>query len=241
MISKYIKDEKVVYLFYVIIDAYYDHEVDGEKYGIPIGYYTSQWLANWYLQDLDHFIKQTLHAGLYVRYMDDMVIFGSSATELHHIKDEIEKYLNERLDLQINRKWQVFKFDYVPDGVSGNKRKDHKGRCLDFVGFKFYRDRTVLRKNLMVRATRKAKKIYKQKDCNWYEASQLLSSLGWFSHCNMSHCMKVRVTPYVDTVKIRKKVSKHKLKIVNARRDKFNELLLKKGIDPKNVVKGVAA
>jgi len=33
--------------------------------GIPLGFYLSQWLANWYLQDLDHYIKETLHAKYY--------------------------------------------------------------------------------------------------------------------------------------------------------------------------------
>ena len=47
----------------------------GPFYGIPLGFYTSQWLSNWYLQGLDHFIKEQLCAVHYMRYMDDMVVF----------------------------------------------------------------------------------------------------------------------------------------------------------------------
>lgn len=237
-ISKYIRDPKIEYLFYQIIDAYNDHSSGNEYYGIPIGYYTSQWLANWYLQGLDHFIKQDLKAGLYVRYMDDMVIFGATAKELHYMKDMVEWYLNEVLDLEINDKWQVFRFDYIPAGCS--KRKKHKGRFLDFVGFRFYRDRTILRKSLMVRATRKAKKIYKQKDCNWYEACQMISALGWFGHCNMRYCMQHRIRPYVDIDKIRRIISKHKHKMNQKPQDHFVEVLINKGIDTNSIMKGAA-
>ena len=41
--------------------------------GIPIGNLTSQFLANLYLDDLDHFVKQTLKVRAYLRYVDDMV------------------------------------------------------------------------------------------------------------------------------------------------------------------------
>ena len=49
-LRKVIADEKTLRLLDLIIDAV--------PAGLPLGYYTSQWLANFYLQDLDHFIKQ---------------------------------------------------------------------------------------------------------------------------------------------------------------------------------------
>ena len=45
--------------------------------GVPIGNLTSQWFANIYLDRLDHLVKEVWGAAGYVRYMDDMVIFGS--------------------------------------------------------------------------------------------------------------------------------------------------------------------
>ena len=44
-----IHDKKFLNLLYEIIDVVYN--------GLPLGFYTSQWFANWYLQDLDHYIK----------------------------------------------------------------------------------------------------------------------------------------------------------------------------------------
>lgn len=71
--------------------------------GLPLGFYTSQWLANWYLQDLDHYIKEELGAVHYERYMDDMVISGPSKRNLHKIRKAISDYLQERLGLTLKR------------------------------------------------------------------------------------------------------------------------------------------
>lgn len=52
-----------------------DKIIDSGETGLPIGNYTSQWFANFYLQDLDHFIKEQLHIKYYIRYMDGATRF----------------------------------------------------------------------------------------------------------------------------------------------------------------------
>lgn len=42
--------------------------------GLPIGNYTSQFLAVFYLNDLDHFIKEKLDCKYYIRYMDGATV-----------------------------------------------------------------------------------------------------------------------------------------------------------------------
>lgn len=42
--------------------------------GLPLGYQTSQLLALMYLDEFDHWVKETLHARYYGRYMDDFYI-----------------------------------------------------------------------------------------------------------------------------------------------------------------------
>lgn len=122
------------------------HKILVKSSGLPIGILMSQWFANFYLQDLDHFIKQDLKAIYYVRYMDDMVIFGPNKRKLHRMREAIAaKLANEHLRLKPN--WQVYKTDKEP---------------LDFVGFRFHRGHTTLRKAIMLRITRKARKIGKQ-------------------------------------------------------------------------------
>jgi len=45
--------------------------------GLPIGNLTSQFWANCYLNEFDHFVKRELRCPGYVRYVDDMLLFGN--------------------------------------------------------------------------------------------------------------------------------------------------------------------
>lgn len=102
---KIIKDREVLDLLDKIVDS-------GNK-GLPIGNYTSQWFANFYLQDLDHYIKEELKVPYYLRYMDDMILFHRNKKELHKIKNKIEIFLKNE-DLKLKENWQLFKVDSRP-------------------------------------------------------------------------------------------------------------------------------
>ncbi|MBS1340456.1 MAG: RNA-directed DNA polymerase [Clostridia bacterium] len=77
------------------------------------GNYTSQWFANYYLQNLDHFIKEKLKTPYYIRYMDDMLVFHRNKKELRKIKIEIEEFLKSE-HLRLKENWQLFKVDSRP-------------------------------------------------------------------------------------------------------------------------------
>lgn len=51
---------------------------------------TSQFLAIYYLDDLDHYIKEKLHCKYYIRYMDDSLFLSHDKTELKRIKGIVE-------------------------------------------------------------------------------------------------------------------------------------------------------
>lgn len=144
-LEKIIRDERFMALLREIISV--------TDKGLPLGFYTSQWLANWYLQDLDHFIKEDLGAPHYIRYMDDMVIFGPNKKKLHRMREEIDAYLRRELGLELKDNWQVFRYSYK------DEKGNDCGRDLDFMGFRFFRDRTVLRRHIMLKASRKARRI----------------------------------------------------------------------------------
>lgn len=57
--------------------------------GMPIGNLSSQLFANIFLNDFDHWIKEVLGIKRYIRYVDDMVITGSTALELQWLRDQI--------------------------------------------------------------------------------------------------------------------------------------------------------
>ncbi len=72
IIGRRIKDDRVLWLFWQILKNGY------EEKGLPLGNYTSQFLANVYLNDLDYFVKQVLRAKYYIRYVDDFVLLHES-------------------------------------------------------------------------------------------------------------------------------------------------------------------
>ena len=239
MFKDLIHDEKFLSIVFKIIDV-----IPGNK-GIPLGFYTSQWIANMYLTGLDHYIKEVLVVKHYVRYMDDMVIFGSNKRTLHRIREAISNYLAVKLDLELKENWQVFRFDYIDkrihlkfnnvidakecfDMMNGNCKKDptkprHLGRDLDFMGFRFFRDRVILRKSIMLKSTRKAKRIGKKKKPTIYDCRQILSYLGWIKATNVYNMYLKYIKPYVNFRRCKRYVSKydrHKNKI-----QKINQML----------------
>lgn len=177
--------------------------VPGDR-GIPLGFYTSQWFANWYLTGLDHYIKEQLGAVYYVRYMDDMVIFGGNKRNLHRMREAVQRFLWERLGLELKANWQVFRFDYTKrDGT-------HIGRDLDFMGFRFYRNKTTLRKSIMLKATRKANRICKKRGRRTiHDCRQMLSYLGWIDCTDTYGMYRQRIKPRVSFRRLRKRVSQY--------------------------------
>ena len=129
-----LKDKNTLNLIDLIIDSGIE--------GIPIGNFTSQWFANFYLQDLDHFIKEHLKVKYYVRYMDDMVLFSNNKKELRKIKIEIDNFLSKE-KLTIKENWHLFKTESRP---------------LDFLGYRFYRGYTTLRRSNFLRIKRLRRK-----------------------------------------------------------------------------------
>ena len=172
--NRIIKDKDVLWLI--------DQIIDSSEQGVPIGNYTSQWFANFYLTDLDHYIKEELKVKHYIRYMDDMVLFSNNKKELHKIKKKIDEFL-EPEHLKIKENWQLFKTESRP---------------LDFLGYRFYRGYTTLRKSNFLRIKRRIKKIYKKPELNYHDACAVLSYNGWIVHSNGYNYTQKYIKPYID-------------------------------------------
>lgn len=168
--------------------------------GLPLGFYTSVWLGNWYLDELDHMIKEKWGAVYYVRNVDDIVILGPSKKKLHKIRKATEEYLNT-LSLRIKGDWQVARNIY---SEGGRKRR---GRVLDYIGYKFFRNRTTLRKSTLRKMRRKAINIWRKDKITSYDAKQMLSSLGWIKQSNIYNYYLRYIKPYVDFGKLKRIVS----------------------------------
>ena len=75
--------------------------------GLPLGYQTSQLLALMYLDEFDHWVKETLHARYYGRYMDDFYIIHEDKAYLKKCLVEIRERMDE-LKLELNGKTAIF-------------------------------------------------------------------------------------------------------------------------------------
>lgn len=214
-LRKKIHDKRFLEVLFVVIDSNIAmYEGEDVYMGLPIGYYISQWLANWLLTEMDHKAKQELKIKCYVRYVDDFIMFHQNKKDLHKAFDFLHKYL-KTIRLKIKGNYQVYKFAYDKNG------KEY-GRAIDFMGFKFYRNRVVLRRSIMLKAVRKALKMGKQTEKNWFECTQLISYLGWFKHTDTYKVYEKYVQPNVNLGECKNIVSLHSYRL----RRKENDIKL---------------
>lgn len=69
---------------------------------------TSQTLAIFYLNDLDHYIKEVLKIKYYVRYQDDFLLFHESKEYLKYCYNQIKEFLSKE-GLTLNSKTRIYK------------------------------------------------------------------------------------------------------------------------------------
>lgn len=157
LLRKKIKDKKLLRLLDTIINS-------SPNPGIPIGSYLSQYLANFYLTYFDHWLKEELKIKYCVRYMDDVVILSDDKERLHFVFEEIKKYLRDNLKLELKANYQIFPVD---------------SRGIDFVGYRFFHDYTILRKRTYKRMRRKLLDIKKKNSIDYTDYCCVNSYRGW--------------------------------------------------------------
>lgn len=191
-----IKDDWFLYIIRLCLQGF--------KKGIPLGFYISQWLANYILEPLDRFVTEKLGIKKFIRYMDDMVFYDNAKKSLRTAVVKIMMFIGRRFRLKLKHTFQVCRFYYE------GKRKI--GRPLDFMGFLFYRNKTILRKSIMIEATRTARKLKVAKEAGrGYFAKHvkaMLSYMGWFDCTNTYDCYLEYIKPLVNIGKLKKIVSK---------------------------------
>ncbi len=161
-------------------------EVDPNT-GIPIGNYMSQYSGNFYLSSFDHWVKEELHTKHNYRYMDDVVIFASSKEELHEIHRKVTAYTRDYLHLNIKGNYQIF-----PTKVRG----------VDFVGYRFFGEYTLLRKSTAINFKRKMRACRKKMENNipptYSEWCSFNSYKGWLGNCDSYRLSKKYIEPLIE-------------------------------------------
>lgn len=184
-----IKDVKVLNLFNKIIDtAPPPMKLDlptKRRTGIPIGNLTSQFLANLYLNDFDHYIKEELRVHAYLRYVDDFIILDDDKNRLHQFRIQIQEYLaHNHLHL--------------------HPRKRHimpTRRSLDVLGYFVYPNHRCLRNDNGHRFFRKLRgfaKAYAEGKINWEDFNPSVQS--WIGHAKHADTYNLRAKIFSETV-----------------------------------------
>jgi hypothetical protein len=135
-----------------------------------------------------------------------MVLFAENKEDLHRDYESIKEYL-KGLGLELNEKWQIAKFHYV------DKNGKEHGRFLDFVGYRFYCNRTTLRASTFHRALRKFNRMQNKK-VNWYNASQTMNYLAKLKDCDL-HNLYITCKNQLPYDEMKRKQRIHSIKISN--------------------------
>ncbi len=184
ILRKKFKDKDLLWLLDEIIDS-----IPNGK-GVPIGNYTSQYLANLYLTYFDHWLKEEKKIKYVIRYMDDIVILHKDKDFLHQLRKDINEYLKCNLKVELKHNYQVF-----PTRVRG----------IDFVGYRHFGDYILLRKSTAKNLKKKMRKILVK--CrqgihmSYSEWCSINSYKGWVMWCNGHNLTKEYIKPLIPYAK----------------------------------------
>jgi len=197
-LRRYIKDARMLLLLDRLIDWY--------KPGLPLGNYTSQWFANFFLQPMDHYIQEDLYKlrrGVrvgyvchYLRNMDDMIIVGSSKWDVgKSVRAIIERASS--MGLTVKPCWEVK--EWTDD------------RPVDILGFRIGRTYVELRSYIALHARRKARKCAKQRKYKGAihprTAAGMMALLGWVGRTDGTKFHRIYIKPYVKKSELREVLS----------------------------------
>jgi hypothetical protein len=192
-LSIFIDDDWFLYLIRVVYTQFTN--------GLPLGFYLTQWLENFVLNRVDWYIKLS-HPKLFIRYVDDIIFADNNKKWLHNMIENIKKILG-KLRLKLKGNYQVIRFEY--------KKKNGKtiGRCIDFMGFVFKRNRTILRERILLNSTKIAYRIGKIKNIALKQAQSMLSRIGWFKNTSTKKVLDDLIMPNISIKSLKNIVSKY--------------------------------
>lgn len=170
IIKKYYKDKEFLKLTknFILFDKCKQKAKEFGK-GIPIGNYTSQFFANIYMNELDQYIKRELKIKYYVRYMDDGVMILENKKKTKEIFNLIEKFINEKLELKLNKK-----SSYVPIKAG-----------VVFCGYKIYTTHKLLKRNNIIRMKKRIRTWNKSWSVKKYDFPKWKNSFcAWKGYAN---------------------------------------------------------
>lgn len=188
------KDERLISLIESILRASATGK-DGNT-GLAIGFYLNQWLANFYLEDIDRKIRESGLAPCFVRYMDNITVIGGNKRKLRKLRVMISEWLAE-IGLELKGDWQIFPLSK---------------RSVVSIGYRFFHNgRIGLRKRSWKIARRQflrvARKIIAHEYIPQRMARGFLSRFGNLKHFNSPRTIFEKYITPIDFTIIRRAIA----------------------------------
>ncbi len=174
ILRRKISDRRILKILDNIVDSC------GGTRNVPIGNLTSQWFGNVFLNELDHFVKEKLHWRDYIRYCDDFCLFGDDKKKLREMRDKIQEYVNQELDLTFSKS-SIYPVT----------------RGFDFIGYRHFKKFILVRKTTAKKIRRNIVNMARHDDLSDHSIGQLAAYHGWIKWSN-SYRFKRSVQQMID-------------------------------------------
>lgn len=167
-LCKMFHDEGIRWLLREVVTAIED--------GLGIGLFPIQPIANFHLNSLDRLLGAGKGGRIHLfRYCDDLLIVGFDTKDVWDAVEQVRRYAEDVIHQPLHSNINV---EHVTNTVG-----------IDFVGYVFYKDYTLIRKKMKMRFRRKAEHFSRQIADGKPNAEErrrmtLASYKGWLMHCN---------------------------------------------------------
>ncbi len=149
--------------------------------GLPLGNQTSQFFANVYVNELDHFILRDVRPRAYCRYVDDFLLFHEDKAFLREAGRRIGFRLEE---LRLRPHPGKSRVGRTADGVT-------------FLGWRLFPDRRRLVRRNVVRFRRRMRalqELYRRGEMDWDGVAARV--LAWNAHASHGNTWRLRQQIY---------------------------------------------
>ena len=186
LVRRRVKDPGVLWLVDAIVDASCPQEPAAwhfpgddlltplaRRRGLPIGNLTSQLLANVMLDPVDHRVKEGLRVKAYLRYCDDMALFGQRKGDLWAAREDIQQKLWS-LRLRLNE---------------GKSRVCRTDEGITFLGFRVLPGRTRIKRDSVRRFQRRLARLQADLGQGRANVQDVTRSVqAWLAHARHGDC-----------------------------------------------------
>jgi retron-type reverse transcriptase len=149
------------------------------RHGLPIGNQTSQFFSNVYLNPLDHYVVRELRPAVYLRYVDDFVLFDDDRDRLRGMRSTVAQFLADfRLSLH-----------------EGKSRIYQCAEGLNFLGWRLLPETSRLKRDNVVRMRRRLRRMLRDYHRGVMTFEQVRMRVhSWLGHASFGDTWRLRQT-----------------------------------------------